>query len=184
MTADKNLADVFGTPAVSSLAGRLAPVAAPPAQPVAPAQAVPVATPVAHPVAPTLARSEARPVADETTTKQITVYVLPHVPAAIRAAKDGRTNATVVYDAVEACHNRLPALLAARHAAAQSAGEGLFTPQPGTRTGEPQRVPWTFKATPANRATLDGLVITCGATSRSELVSAALETMYSGVAVT
>ncbi len=109
-------------------------------------------------------------------TKQISVYVLPHVPEAIRTAKRGRTNAAVVYDAIEGCLAQLPGLLTARLSA--PAPGGLFARQATDSQAEDTRIPWTFKVTPANRAVLDSLVTRCGATSRSELVATALEHTY------
>lgn len=176
-----NLSDVFGPPAAGSgLAGRLprvapaqpaaAPVAHPPADPVAP----PTATPLAAPPAAAVASADA-----DSSTRQITVYVLPHVPDRIRAGKRGRTNAAVVYDAIEAAHQQIPALLNARRAAPApaSGGGGLFARHTSDQR-DGGRVPWTFKTTPANRRVLDQLVDTHGAVSRSELVSTVLEHAY------
>lgn len=180
--SDENLGETFGPAAVTTrLAGRLPrvthstspvadPVARPVARPVAASAAQPVAPPPVQPVAQVSTSGE------DTGTKQITVYVRPHVPAAIRADKAGRTNATVVYNAIEGCQDQLPALLAARHSPPATANT-LFAHQPGDRAGE-QRVPWTFKATPANRAVLDRLATRFAATSRSELISVALEAAY------
>lgn len=97
MTTGK-LSDVFGPPAAGGLAGRLPPVTATP--PVAQPPAPPVAQPPAPPVATPQARATTSADSDDT-TRQITVYVLPHVPEMIRTDKRGRTNASVVYDAIE-----------------------------------------------------------------------------------
>jgi len=176
VSSNDDLGKTFGTAGVAGLAGRLpridAPPAPPPAQPTAPPVAAPVAAPIAPPVAEPLSSGDSG-------TKQITVYVLPHVPEAIRADKQGRTNAAVVYDAIEARHRELPTLLAGRRVAPTPATGGLFARQAADiRHDEPQRVPWTFKATPDNRAVLDRLATSYHATSRSELVSVALEATY------
>lgn len=178
-----HLADVFGPPAAGAgLAGRLPRVAATPqATPVATPPAMPPATPVARPQATPVAAPQAPPVASadaDDTTRQITVYVLPHVPERVRADKRGRTNATVVYDAIEEAQEQLPALLAARRAAPDASSGGLFARHPGDRRGGDGRVPWTFKTTPANRRVLDQLVAAHRAVSRSELVSTVLEHAY------
>lgn len=111
------------------------------------------------------------------------MYVLPHVPKQIRAAKRGRTNATVVYDAIESFLSELPALLAARHSTpTPTPGGGLFVRQTADAHDD-TRIPWTFKVTPTNRAVLDGLVDRLGAASRSELVSVVLEHAYPPPAV-
>lgn len=167
----QNLGDVFGPAAASTtgpagLAGRLPRVGTPAATP----PAGPVAAPVAPPQAPA-------PTSPDDGTRQISVYVLPHVPDAIRAAKGSRTNAAVVYDAIERCQARLPELLAARRAAPAPAG-ALFTRQPGDARDDETRIPWTFKVTVANRRVLDRLVTTFAAASRSELVATALEAIY------
>jgi hypothetical protein len=179
------LGDVFGRAAAAKkdetpappLAGRLGPLAAASQpSPVAAPPAIPLARPAAPPVAPPVALASAQALTSEDGTKQISIYVLPHVPEAIRAAKRGRTNAAVVYDAIEGCLPQLPGLLAARRTAPASGG--LFTRQATDSQAETTRIPWTFKVTPANRAVLDSLVTRCGATSRSELVAAALEYTY------
>jgi hypothetical protein len=174
-----NLSDVFGAPAAGSgLAGRLPRVA--PAQPAAAPVAAPVAVPPAIPVAAPVAGQPAAAPASadaDTSTRQITVYVLPHVPDRIRAGKHGRTNAAVVYDAIEAAQQQIPALLAARRAAPQPASGALFARHTGDQR-DGGRVPWTFKTTPANRRVLDQLVDAHGAVSRSELVSTVLEHAY------
>lgn len=178
------LGNVFGRAAVSDqregsgLAGRLprkttpaaSPVAVPVAAPVAEGQAAPVAAPSAAPPA-------GSPTSEDASPRQITVYVLPHVPDAIKNGKRGRTNAAVVYDAIEQHRDKLPALLAARRTA--EPGGGLFV-RTGTdaRDDGPTRVTWTFKAMPANKRVLDQLVITYRASSRSELVSTALEAAF------
>jgi hypothetical protein len=193
-----NLSDIFGPPAAGGgLAGRLTPVtpaavpanppAVPAAIPQAPTPANPVATPVAAPVADPPAPPPAAPIADpkatspassnadDETTRQITVYVLPHIPELLRSSKQGRTNAAVVYDAIEAAQHGIPALLAARQATPDPGTGGLFARHSGDQRGEAGRVPWTFKTTPSNRQVLDQLVKKYRAASRSELVSTVLE---------
>ena len=185
------LGEVFGPSAAgkggaSGLAGRLSRVAAPPATPVAQPAAAPVApppaTPVAQPVAsavvPPVAEQRAGTAASDDSPRQISIYVLPHVPEAIRAAKHGRTNAAVVYDAIEACLAELPALLEARRAVPATQGHGGLFVRQAADTQDDTRVPWTFKVTQANRVVLDDLVARLGANSRSELVSTALENTY------
>ena len=171
-----NLSDVFGAPAAGGLAGRLPRIAPAPAQ--ATPVAVPVAVPLADPVATQREDTETSPDTGDDTTRQITIYVLPHVPDRIRADKRGRTNAAVVYDAIEAAQQQIPALLAARRAAPQPSDGGLFARQTTDQRGEAGRVTWTFKTTPANRRVLDQLVDAHGAVSRSELVSTVLEHTY------
>ncbi|MDG4756270.1 hypothetical protein O7630_35570 [Micromonospora sp. WMMD718] len=100
------------------------------------------------------------------------------MPEQIRADKRGRTNAAVVYDAIESAQEQLPALLAARRAVPDVASGGLFARHPVDRRGDAGRVPWTFKTTPANRRVLDQLVAAHRAVSRSELVSTVLEYAY------
>lgn len=183
MTTGK-LSDVFGPPAAGGLAGRLPPVTAAPAAtpPAAHPPAVSVAQPVARPPASPVATPQASATTSadsDDTTRQITVYVLPHVPELIRTDKRGRTNAAVVYDAIETAQHQIPTLLAARRAAPEpGAGGGLFARHPVDKRGEAGRVPWTFKTTPANRGVLDQLVNTHHAVSRSELVSTVLEHTY------
>jgi hypothetical protein len=185
--APDDLTAIFGPAAATKpdpnpLTGRLPRVSSAPGRPVAAPAATPVAVPPAPPVAEPVATPQA-PISNstDTGTRQISVYVLPHVPNAIRAAKAGRTNAAVVYDAIERCHTRMSELLTARRAAtppAEGTGTPLFNRQASDARVDPQRVPWTFKATPANRAVLDQLVATHKATSRSELISTALEATY------
>ncbi|WP_091639498.1 hypothetical protein [Micromonospora pallida] len=100
------------------------------------------------------------------------------MPAQIRAGKRGRTNAAVVYDAIEDAQQQIPALLGARRAAPQPAGGSLFARHASDHRGDAGRVPWTLKSTPTNRRVLDQLVDAHGAVSRSELVSTVLEHAY------
>lgn len=90
----------------------------------------------------------------------------------------GRTNAAVVYDAIEAAEQQIPMLLDARRAAPQPAGGGGLFARHTDDQRDAGRVPWTFKTTPANRRVLDQLVDAHGAVSRSELVSTVLEHAY------
>ncbi|MBB4920952.1 hypothetical protein [Streptosporangium saharense] len=116
----------------------------------------------------------------------MSVYLLP---AAIQAAATYRSKehtdcAGVVYDAIDALRDRLPALVAARQAPERREGS-LF---PGRResataaarrTGQRRRL-WFFQATTAELAVLDQLQTTSGARSRSELVSTAVEAYLLG----
>jgi hypothetical protein len=175
MTSE-NLSDVYGVKGARSggLADRLPrrarPTSTPPAvdsEEAAPAAPPRVVGPIAAPVSPAATPTAA-------TTRQVTVYVLPHVPAAIRKGRAGRSNADVVYDAVDAIRDRIGELLAARRDSPSNGS--LFARERRHRTGE-GRVSWSFNASPANRSVLDQLANTHG-TTRSELVSIALEATY------
>jgi hypothetical protein len=105
------------------------------------------------------------------------VYVTPEVFAraeTYRRQHKGRTNADVVLDALEACHERLGELLAAAHGPARPAG-GLFPGRPATRRTPKHGVQLQFRPTQAQLAVIDRLVGEHHAASRSELVSAALD---------
>lgn len=179
--SDTNLADVFGPAAAArpanGLAGRLPPrsTTTPATRPTNPPP--PVAPPVADPVARTVSAPRPAQTAPDVGTKQITVYVLPHIPEAIKAAKSGRTNAGVVYDAIESLRPRLTDLVTARQTPQNPAG-ALFARSTEDVATEGARITWTFKTTPGNRKVLDQLVVVHGASSRSELVSVALEAAY------
>jgi hypothetical protein len=105
------------------------------------------------------------------------VYVSPQVSAraeAYRRAQTGRTNADVVLDALEACHGRLGALLAAAREPLRPAGE-LFPGRPAIRRTAKAGVQLQFRPTHAQLAVIDRLVTEHRAASRSELIAAALD---------
>ncbi|MFY1599837.1 hypothetical protein [Micromonospora sp. WMMD737] len=115
---------------------------------------------------------------DDDLAAQISVYVLPAVVTTVRRNRKGRTNAQVAFEAITALRDRLPELVASHRTASvkPAAGVGPFAPQAGDRGNSgPRRVLWTFKATGRNQRVLDQIVDEAGATSRSELVAAALE---------
>lgn len=157
-----------------------APPAPPPAQPPTPPQARPVERQETRPQA----RQRAELVEDEATF-QVSAYVLPDVVRALEAARrrTGRTNAELVYDALDAVHDRLPELVAARQAGGARPADSLF---PGRRSRTPRaaaavdgrRRLWSLQATAAELDVLDGLVDGAGARSRSEVISCAVEAVY------
>lgn len=113
------------------------------------------------------------------------MYVLPDVARALddERRRSGRTNAELAYDALDAVHDRLPDLVAARQAGGARPADSLF---PGRRSRTPRataavdgrRRLWSLQATAAELDVLDGLVEGTGARSRSEVVSCALEAVY------
>lgn len=184
MTTD--LSQTFGTAAASSLQGRL-PARPKPAEPSPDDPATDShdqsVTEIPTPASPSATKQQTQASATTETKVQLSAYVLPHVPEAIEESKGERTNALVVFDAIEALQDRLPMLLESRHQplTADPAGSGgLFRRSASDvrRTVRQHRRPWTFKVDPGNRAVLDELASRYGANSRSELVSVALEATY------
>jgi hypothetical protein len=130
------------------------------------------------------ARTEpAAMVLDDDDTSQVSVYVLPAAKSAIRRLRtdQGKLNAEIAFDAIDAMSGRLSELVRARQLAPREQ-DSLF---PARRTrrrartlrqsGEPTRVLWTLQVTDAEHEVLDRLIADSGAEGVSQLVSAALE---------
>lgn len=175
-----NLGDKFGGSAVGGLSKRLPPAQRPTRTEPPPTQPPTSLQPNAPEPSSTTPASVEAPTSADAAKHQLSAYVLPHVPDAIQAGKGGRSNALVVWEAIENCQDRLPTLLEARHRPAEPAGGGgLFVRSPSdARREDSQRVSWTFRCDAVNRRTLDELARRYGAKSRSELVSVALEAAY------
>lgn len=113
-------------------------------------------------------------------TSQVAVYLLPEAIRAARAvrAATGQTNAQIAWEAIDATHPRLPELVAGQHVtAARPAGSLFPTRRTTARTvAEERRTLWAVRATPAELAVVDRLVVETGASSRSALIATAVET--------
>lgn len=119
-----------------------------------------------------------------TATSQSIVYVAPAVREALDALRkrDRRTNAELVFDALDRTQHQLVELMG-RQNRHQRPASSLFGSRPGrTRprsiSPEERTVPFTFRATAAELTVIDRLVETSGAASRSALVAVALEAVY------
>lgn len=105
------------------------------------------------------------------------VQVIAYVPVAVRerlqraTGTSGATNASIVLDAVDAIHSRLPELLRASAPARSEAGS-LFAPRPVHRRTGPH-VQVSMRAWSQDVAVLDDLARRHN-TSRSALIAAAL----------
>jgi hypothetical protein len=115
---------------------------------------------------------------------QISVYLLPEaktVAGQIRAT-EGKTNAEIAFDAIDAVHSDLPGLLEQRRVSPRPENS-LFPARrrkrnrrvPAGQGGAGRRVLWALQVTDEEAKILDGLVQTVGAESRSELISVAME---------
>lgn len=114
--------------------------------------------------------------------KQFLTFVLPEVKAraAQRQEETGESNAEIVFAAIDDTHTRLPQLIALRHEKPSKPGSlfpGRKLDRTDGRDGVTREI-WTYRATPAERAVIDNLGKECGAGSRSELVSVALEAFF------
>ncbi len=119
-----------------------------------------------------------------TATSQSIVYVAPAVREALDALRkrDRRTNAELVFDALDRTQHQLVELIG-RQNRHQRPATSLFGSRPGrTRprsiSPEERTVPFTFRATAAELTVIARLVETSGAASRSALVAVALEAVY------
>lgn len=168
-----NLSETFGNPLAGRLPRRTAPPAPDVPQPQVSAAVVapPAPAPVVPPAVPAQPKVQEAPSTSDPATNQVSVYVDSAVVKAIKAQRRGRTNARIAFDAIDATHDQLPALLAAKQAPAPGS---LFAPQSADQDANP-RVLWTFKATVANIKVIDELAARSGAASRSQLVAVALE---------
>ena len=113
---------------------------------------------------------------------QVSVYLLPSAVTAARRwrTRTGRTNARLAFEAIAAHRDQLPTLVAGYDQVSDpvaASADALFPPSPRSRRARPgtHRVLWTLKATAGQLAVLDRLAREVGATSRSELIAAAVE---------
>lgn len=115
----------------------------------------------------------------------MSAYVLPAAKAEVARVRTqaGRTNAEVVFDAIDAVHHELPHLIAARNTVWRPE-DSLFPARVQRRRRQQGRGPaetaarrilWTLRATTAELEILDRMAGECGAESRSELISVAVE---------
>lgn len=151
------------------------PNALPPAEPVEPAEMPP---PVEEPV---VAVAEEPVAADTSTTGQVAVYITPAaVTTARRLRRPGVTNAHMALRAIEEMQPRLAELVKVRRRGEIREvlpGSRLFPSRSGTAAGagDVRRMLWAVRLTAAEVAVVDALAAEAGATSRSELVSVAVE---------
>jgi hypothetical protein len=115
-------------------------------------------------------------------TFQVSVYLLPTaVKAADRLRRSRRSvNAAVAFDALDARKNELRELVTARKTGLARPADSMFPSRlsnstRGAAAQQGRRQLWSFQATEAELDILDQLCEDTGATSRSELVSVAME---------
>lgn len=143
---------------------------APPDKPDAPAD--PVAEPDWNEQEPTPA------------TSQSIVYLAPRLRDTLDAARkrDRRTNADLVFDAIDRAQHQLPELVT-RQQRQERPPNSLFSARPSRsrqRATSPSErtVPFTFRATADELAVIDRLVEETSASSRSALIAAALHATF------
>ncbi|ANY10690.1 hypothetical protein [Pseudonocardia sp. HH130630-07] len=134
--------------------------------------------------APRVSADDVKDEADTTATSQAIVYVSPSVRKALEAARrrDRQTNAELVFDAVDRTKDQLADLVADQNRQERPA-DSLFASRltrTRRRAASPSErlVPFSFRATESEYNVLDWLVTDTSATSRSALVSVALEAVY------
>ncbi|MFC7331383.1 hypothetical protein [Marinactinospora rubrisoli] len=113
------------------------------------------------------------------------IYLLPETARAITQMrrKKGKLNVDIALDAIDHVHRRgqLEKLLVQRRSGPRRPKDSLFPARrrhPRATRGQTRKL-WSFQATQREIAVLDELVEKFGASSRSELVSVALEARYS-----
>lgn len=117
-------------------------------------------------------------------TVQSIVYVAPAVRDALDVVRkrDRRTNAELVFDALDRTQHQLPELVARQHRQERPVNSLFATRQSRTRqratTPAERTVPFSYRATAAELSVIDQLVTTAGAASRSALIAVALEAVF------
>ena len=136
--------------------------------------------------APKPRANAASPDVEETTTAQISVYLLPEAKEAVARIREeqGKLNAEIAFDAIDAVSPRLQDLVRARQRSPRP--QGSLFPARSTRRrprvrrpGDQRRVLWTIQATPQEMMVLEELVKVTGAGSVSLLISVAIEAYVS-----
>ena len=117
---------------------------------------------------------------DDGITSQVSVYLAADALLVVRQTRrtTGQTNAEIAFAAIDATHDRLAELVAARRRGADRPAGSLFPARQSTRAarGQARRVVlWAMRATRAELAVVDRLVDQVDAGSRSELIAAAVE---------
>lgn len=117
-------------------------------------------------------------------TSQSIVYLAPGLRDALDAARkrDRRTNADLVFDAIDRAQHQLPELIR-RQQRLDRPPNSLFSARPSrTRqratTPSERTVPFSFRATADELAVIDRLVEETNASSRSSLVAAAVAATF------
>lgn len=118
-------------------------------------------------------------------TSQVSVYLDADALLAVRKTRraTGQTNADIAFAAIDATHDRLADLVAARRRGAARPAGSLFPTRQTTRLGADRSrrvVLWAMRATRTELAVIDRLVDQVAAGSRSELIAAAVEAQLLG----
>ena len=110
---------------------------------------------------------------------QVHVYLPPRIMAELNYRADGieASKPRVLFDALVAVREQLPALIAARHAAAQPEKTGPFL-YPQTRQAGPQKDDTSIRMRAANREAVDDIAWEVYADDRTELIEVALEAYF------
>jgi len=116
--------------------------------------------------------------AADLTTSQVPVYVVPELIPAVRQVREGRTNAEMAFDAIDAVNGRLPELVAKRRTPPTRSGSRFPARDSRRQRGGIRRVLWAIRATGQERTILESIRKEMGAESVSELVSVAVEARY------
>lgn len=156
-----------------------APDAVPMPQFEAPASA-PTTPPSSKTVIPKPQKTATSPeVADTSTTVNIASYITAEALASVRRMR-GRNSpgGVIALQAISAMRAQLSDLVAERHAGGvrRSVDDSLFPHRSGNAAGKGvSRRMWVIRLTPGELEAVDGLIDKFGASSRSELISVAVE---------
>lgn len=140
----------------------------------------PVTPSIAKTVVPKPQKTPPTPsVADTSTTVNIASYITAEALAAVRRMR-GRDSpgGVIALQAISAMRTQLPDLIAERHVGSvrRSVDDSLFPHRSGNAAGKGvSRRMWVIRLTPGELEAVDGLMEKFGASSRSELISVAVE---------
>lgn len=116
---------------------------------------------------------------ETSTTVNVASYVRAEALAVVRRLRGRHSPGGVIaLQAISAMRHQLADLVAERHAGGvrRSVDDSLFPHRSGNAAGKSvSRRMWVIRLTPAELEVVDGLIEKFGATSRSELISVAVE---------